>query len=180
MIPEATKKGYAIANDGDVVYINRPHQKHGVVQKGMIQTLKTQCNDIGVVVNNDTPQLIGGIGEKNSNGGTQYYQQNRIYSGEGVAMCHPANLPSGSYIYGFEEKQNLRIRKLTSRECFRLMGVKDEDFNLVKNNQSESSLYHLAGDSIVTTVLMAVFGELLNIDYKNKIYDLVETLTKNS
>lgn len=161
MIPEATQKGYAIANDGDGVYINRPHQKRGVVQKGMIQTLKTQCNDIGVVVNNDTPQLIGGIGEKNSNGGTQYYQQNRIYSGEGVAMCHHANLPSGSYMYGFEEKQNLRIRKLTSREVFRLMGVKDEDYEKIKPNQSESSLYHLAGDSLITTIIMELIGTMV-------------------
>ena len=74
----------------------------------------------------------------------------------------------------------LRIRKLSPLECWRLMGVKDEDYEKIKPNQSESSLYHLAGDSIVTTVLMAIFGELLNIDYKNKIYDLVETLIKNS
>ena len=33
IIPEATKKGYARAYDGDGVYINRPHQKRGVVQK---------------------------------------------------------------------------------------------------------------------------------------------------
>ena len=164
MIPEATQKGYAIANDGDGVYINRPEQKRGVVQKGMIQTLKTSCNDVGVVVNdnkNDTPQLIGGIGEKNSNGGTQYYQQNRIYSGECIAMCHPANLPSGSYMYGFEEKEKLRIRKLTSRECFRLMGVKDEDYDKIKNNQSESSLYHLAGDSLITTIIMELIGTMV-------------------
>ena len=41
------------------------------------------------------------------------------------------------------------------------MGVKDEDFDLVKNNQSESSLYHLAGDSIVVNVLMAIFKQLM-------------------
>lgn len=56
---------------------------------------------------------------------------------------------------------NLRIRKLTPKECFRLMGVKDEDFEKVRKNQSESSLYHLAGDSIVVNVLMAIFKELL-------------------
>lgn len=50
-IKEATKKGYAEATGGDGVYINRPHQKRGVVQKDMIQTIKTNCNDIGVVVN---------------------------------------------------------------------------------------------------------------------------------
>lgn len=70
-----------------------------------------------------------------------------------------------------------RIRKLTERECFRLMGVKDADFANVAKNQSMSSLYHLAGDSIVTTCLMAVFGELLGIsDYKDKINNLVEEL----
>lgn len=56
---------------------------------------------------------------------------------------------------------SLRIRKLTPRECFRLMGVKDEDFNRVAKNQSDSSLYHLAGDSIVVDVLMAIFKEVL-------------------
>lgn len=56
---------------------------------------------------------------------------------------------------------NLRIRKLTPRECFRLMGVKDEDYDKVAKNQSDSSLYHLAGDSIVVDVLMAIFKEMI-------------------
>ena len=56
---------------------------------------------------------------------------------------------------------DLRIRKLTPRECFRLMGVKDEDFDNVSKNQSEASLYHLAGDSIVVNVLMAIFRMLI-------------------
>ena len=54
-----------------------------------------------------------------------------------------------------------RIRKLTPLECFRLMGVKDEDYYKVAKNQSNSSLYHLAGDSIVVNVLMAIFKELI-------------------
>jgi site-specific DNA-cytosine methylase len=41
------------------------------------------------------------------------------------------------------------------------MGVKDEDFEKVAKNQSKSSLYHLAGDSIVVNVLMAIFKELV-------------------
>ena len=56
-VKENTKKGYAIAYDGDGVYINRPHQKRGVVQKGMIQTLKTSCNDVGVVCENKIRKL---------------------------------------------------------------------------------------------------------------------------
>lgn len=57
--------------------------------------------------------------------------------------------------------KNLKIRKLTPKECFRLMGVKDEDFEKCARNQSDGSLYHLAGDSIVVNVLMAIFGQLL-------------------
>lgn len=62
---------------------------------------------------------------------------------------------------GEKSTNNLRIRKLTPRECFRLMGVKDEDFDNVAKSQSDSSLYHLAGDSIVVNVLMAIFKELI-------------------
>ena len=57
---------------------------------------------------------------------------------------------------------NYRIRKLTPKECFRLMGVKDEDFENIAQNQSNASLYHLAGDSIVVNVLMAIFGKLFD------------------
>lgn len=55
---------------------------------------------------------------------------------------------------------NLRIRKLTSTECFRLMGVKDEDSEKL-NHLSNSVKYHLAGDSIVVNVLEAIFKSIL-------------------
>lgn len=51
------------------------------------------------------------------------------------------------------------IRKLTPRECFRLMGVHDAEFDRL-DGLSNSCLYHLAGDSIVVNVLMAVFNTL--------------------
>ncbi len=54
---------------------------------------------------------------------------------------------------------DLRIRKLTPKECFRLMGVKDEDFEKCVKNQSNASLYHLAGDSIVVDVLCHLFKQ---------------------
>ena len=56
---------------------------------------------------------------------------------------------------------DLSIRKLTPKECFRLMGVKDDDFENCAKNQSDNSLYHLAGDSIVVNVLMAIFKQML-------------------
>ena len=69
-----------------------------------------------------------------------------------------------------------RIRKLSPDECFRLQGVKQEDFERVAENQSTSSLYHLAGDSIVTTGLMAILGQLFGVDYNEKINNLVGEL----
>ena len=48
---------------------------------------------------------IGGFGEKKSNGGTQWYQQDRVYMGD-IALAHPANLPGGSYMYIFNEEEN--------------------------------------------------------------------------
>ena len=167
-IREKTKKGYAEAQDGDGVYINRPHQKRGVVQKGMIQTIKTSP-DIGVVVNDEIkPKLVGGIGDKKSNGGTQYYQQDRIYDSESIAMAHPANLTSGSYYYQVNT-QPLRIRKLTPKECFRLMGFSDEDFSKAEQvPTSNAQLYKQAGNSIVVNVLEEILKELFINEKKPK------------
>lgn len=49
LVQENTKKGFAVAKDGDGIYIDRPFQKRGVVQDGMIPTLKTSCRDLAVV-----------------------------------------------------------------------------------------------------------------------------------
>lgn len=57
--------------------------------------------------------------------------------------------------------ENLRIRKITPKECGRLMGVRDKDIDTMAVNQSNSSQYHLYGDSIVVDVLMAIFGQML-------------------
>ena len=219
LIREKTKKGYTEAQDGDGVYINRPEQKRGVVQKGMIQTIKTSP-DIGVVVNAEIkPKLVGGIGDKKSNGGSQYYQQDRIYDSESIAMAHLANLPGGSYKYlvkdklgneillhkdtkqlretiqnceleqgkvlnldlynraSYEESQTiteshhnsqrlfdgLRIRKLTPKECYRLMGFSDEDFEKSESvPTSNTQLYKQAGNSIVVDVLEEIFRMMLD------------------
>lgn len=71
---------------------------------------------------------------------------------------------------------DFRVRKLTEKECFRLQGVKDEDFAKIRQNQSKSSCYHLACDSITTSVLMALFGEMLGVDWKEKVNALTEEL----
>lgn len=154
-IPEATKKGYAEACEGDGVYLDRPHQKRGVVQKGMIQTLKTSGSDVGVVV-----------GEHRRDEGLRTFKDDIIGTlrtneagGDKVVVTNPP----------------LRIRKLTPKECWRLMGVKDEDFDKL-HDISNSQLYKLAGNSIVTNVLQAIFRKMF-IDttvenYQMSLFDL--------
>lgn len=53
------------------------------------------------------------------------------------------------------------VRKITPRECWRLMGFTDEDFDKVRPVTSDTQLYKQAGNSIVVNVLEAVLGELL-------------------
>lgn len=53
-----------------------------------------------------------------------------------------------------------RIRKLTPKECWRLMGFKDEDFEKASKVCSNSQLYKQAGNSIVVDVLEHIFKNL--------------------
>ena len=57
---------------------------------------------------------------------------------------------------------NLRIRKLTPKECFRLMGFNDEDFEKAEAVNSNTQLYKQAGNSIVVNVLENIFSSLFD------------------
>ena len=59
------------------------------------------------------------------------------------------------------EQVKHKVRRLTPRECFRLMGVNDKDVDKVKKaNISNSQQYKQAGNSIVVPVLESIFKEL--------------------
>lgn len=55
----------------------------------------------------------------------------------------------------------VRIRKLTPRECWRLMGFTDEDFDKAASVNSNTRLYKQAGNSIVKQVLMSIFSQMI-------------------
>ena len=57
----------------------------------------------------------------------------------------------------------LRIRKLTPKECWRLMGFDDEDFEKASQVNSNTQLYKQAGNSIVVNVLEAILNNLLEV-----------------
>lgn len=242
-IPEATIKGYTEAYDGDGVYINRPHQKRGVVQDGMIQTLKTTCNsDIGVVVignyspsNHDASRIVDNKGlaptvkenhgtitatqdlkkeycnklleenlvkdgdmirhsytnnrledmgrKENENGisatlttrpdtlGIVVYDDIEVnYNGTDIDYDDPEfdeEFKDPKYYYEMtdEEKEHynnsdLAIRKLTPRECWRLMGIDDAYFDKAYEVNSNAQLYRQAGNGIVIDVFAAILSTM--------------------
>ena len=57
--------------------------------------------------------------------------------------------------------QKLRIRKLTPKECWRLMGFDDADYERAAQVNSNTQLYKQAGNSIVVNVLEAILRNLL-------------------
>lgn len=66
-------------------------------------------------------------------------------------------------------ENNLRIRKLTPKECWRLMGFSDEDFEKAQKVNSNTQLYKQAGNSIVVPVLEKIFRNLFKeVDYNGK------------
>lgn len=112
----------------------------------------TICNKKGDNMNNsDDINVIGNYSPSNHNA-------SRIVDTNGVSPTVMENHGTVTAV-----KNNLRIRKLTPRECFRLMGVKDEDSDKL-DNLSNNVKYHLAGDSIVVNVLEAIFKSIL-MDY---------------
>lgn len=61
---------------------------------------------------------------------------------------------------------NYRIRKLTPKECWRLMGFSDKDFEKAEKVNSNTQLYKQAGNSIVVNVLEAIFRNLFKKRFK--------------
>lgn len=159
IMPEATKKGYVEASAGDGVYINRPHQKRGVVQKNKIQTLKT-TPDVGVVVEKkikyEEPLERDG-----------WHNMNKIVlNTDGISTT--INAQSNNSLQKIKES-SLRIRKLTPLECWRLMGFDDEDFYKARDaGISNTQLYKQAGNSIVVNVLERIFNNLFKGEKKMK------------
>lgn len=64
-------------------------------------------------------------------------------------------------VLGYVEDSPIRIRKLTPKECWRLMGFDDASFERAEKVNSNAQLYKQAGNSIVVDVLEAILTELL-------------------
>ena len=148
-VREATKQGYAIAEQGDSVNVSYPTSKtrRGRVGKQVAQTLQAGEVNQGVVIN----PLKG----KTDYG---WHFEQAVYDSQGITRTVKANGGSGNIPKTIE---GLRIRKLTPLECWRLQGFTDEQFYKAQNDGiSNSQLYKQAGNSVTVNVVDAIVREL--------------------
>lgn len=129
----------------------------------------------------DNVELVGGIGEKKSNGGTQFYLQDRVYDSECVATSIPTDFHPYYQTRERESKMSqLRIRKLTPKECLLLMGFDNETEKSMRQAQmSDNAIYHMAGDSLVTTLCALLISTMLPIEEeqaRKKVEDYIDSL----
>ena len=75
-------------------------------------------------------------------------------------------------------EEELAIRKLTDKEVIRLMGFTDEDYYALKEvGLSKSAIYHVAGDSIITTCLVGLLNPFVN--ERNKHIEIITDYVEN-
>ena len=137
LIKNATKKGYLIAEEGDGIDTAYPESKtrRGRVQKNMAHTITTDDSKAVII------------------------QKPRGFNKGGIHINCPSITSVQKDNYAVELPE-YRVRKLTPKECWRLMGCSDEDFEKAEQVNSNSQLYKQAGNAIVVDVLEAIFSQL--------------------
>ena len=113
---------------------------------------KTYCLDTGNTNAVEVREVKQLSTNNKSNGGTQPYQQDRIYDVNGISPALQAQLPNGSTMINTS-----RIRRLTPIECERLQTVKDNYTNYV----SDSQRYKMLGNGWTIEVISHIFKYIL-------------------
>lgn len=106
------------------------------------------------------PKIIQ-VGNLADEKGFKNPQRGRVYNPIGISPN--IDTMSGGNLQPkiIEDFANYRIRKLTPRECFRLMGVSEKDIdNIQKSGISKTQQYKMAGNSIVVDVLYYIFKKM--------------------
>lgn len=173
-VKEATKKGYAEIYEGDSVNLEQPNSKirRDRVGKGCVQTLTTSCNQAVIEPNelshSEWKQQMYKRFIEDSNGEVSGVITNQSQSFgyrppmKGYSKTLKANANDAGVVESF------RVRKLTPKECYRLMGFTDEQFDRSQAFSSDSQLYKQAGNSIVVDVLYYIFGKLFEVDTETR------------
>lgn len=144
-IKSATSKGYEEATEGDSINFSVPNSetRRGRVGKGVAQTLDTACNQAVMVGDYRTDEGFRWRQDGNSPAIMAMMRDTwkENFTGQNPPIIH----------------KDYKIRRLTPRECFRLMDFPDTfDFSVV----SDSQAYKQAGNSIVVAVLAKIINNL--------------------
>ena len=148
-IKQATKQGYIECEVGGVADFSYPDSK---TRRARVQDNGNTCPNL-TAESQDICRIekVGQISSDNSQYGT--------VMGEN-GLC--STLQAGTHGYANScIATQYRIRKLTPRECWRLMDFSDEDFEKASEVNSNTQLYKQAGNSIVKNVLIAIFGQMI-------------------
>ncbi len=187
IIPANNKKGYDEAVEGDTINLEQPGSKtrRGRVGHGVAQTLNTATSQVVVEncyvsekgvrficspkrgmttdVNADVCQPLTAKGQANWTGSFVSPDIESLEKSSTIGSTEPTkiNLNDGSQITSNDNLSGIRIRKLTPKECWRLMGFDDADFDKAAQYNSNTQLYKQAGNSIVVDVLCYIFKQML-------------------
>ena len=149
-------------------------KKRNVETNNYAPTLDTRCDCLEVVVKDNIGRIETKYKEytnfyvipRGSDGKLINGSYNRVWKKE--KHCGAINLTKIQEIGEKDDMNNLRIRKLTPKECWRLMGFDDEDFEKAEQVNSNTQLYKQAGNSIVVNVLEAILTNLLLTNEQTK------------
>jgi len=145
LIKNCTEMGYTEAHPGDGIILDQPNSKtkRGRVQQQCAPTVMTS-GQIGVV--------IKGI---NYNKSTDWIRPCDVQDN-----ISPTITTTGKIGVIVTEEGSCSIRRLTPKECWRLMGVNDSDFDKVRPIMSDCQLYKQAGNAIVVPVLSEIYKSI--------------------
>ena len=137
-------------NHGTVTAIVEPQWISEKGVKYILDPKRGMCTDI----NPDVIQPLTATGQSNWTGSFVSPDIESLEKSSTIGGKEPVNikLKNGKTITSNDDVSTLRIRKLTPKECFRLMGFKDEDFEKAEKVNSNTQLYKQAGNSIVVDV----------------------------
>ena len=133
-----------------------------VDENGVASTVKENHGTVTAVAREEGEQMnktsykpicLNSKGGRNGIEGLQPSVQDRVYDSEAISTS-----VTTSYMPNFTH--GLRIRKLTPKECWRLMGFDDTDFEKAEAVNSNSQLYKQAGNSIVVDVIEKIYEKL--------------------
>lgn len=139
-------------------------------KKYILNPKRGGCTDI----NPDIIQPLTATGQMNWTGSFVSEEIKYIEKKSRVIGCtQPViiHLRNGEIITSDDDLSDIKIRRLTTKECFRLMGYTDEDFAKAKTVNSDNQLYKQTGNSVVVNVLSCIFQILLN---QSTIKNLIE------